>query len=113
MKAAFFTQPRVIEIREVENPVTPPDGLKIDVKACAVCGSDLRRWREGPQPGADIIPGHEIAGIVTDMLIYSRKGRPAYEMVDPGALVRGVVELMAGKARLSGVTHSVYFPVLA
>ncbi len=67
MKAAFFTKPRVIDIRQVDEPVVPSNGLKIDVKACAVCGSDLRRWREGPQPGTDIIPGHEIAGIVTEV----------------------------------------------
>ena len=46
----------------------------------------------------------QIAGIVTDMLVYSRKGEPSYDMVDPGALVRDVVELMTDKARLSGVS---------
>jgi L-iditol 2-dehydrogenase len=37
----------------------------IAVKACGVCGSDLRRWREGACSESDItIAGHEISGIV-------------------------------------------------
>ena len=68
MKAAFFTKPRHIEIRDVAEPVTPDEGIKIKVRACAVCGSDLRRWREGPQTGSqEIIPGHEISGIVVEV----------------------------------------------
>lgn len=67
MYAAFFVKPRHIELRSIPEPVTPNDGLKIKVKACAVCGSDLRRWREGPQANADIIPGHEIAGQVIEI----------------------------------------------
>ncbi len=68
MKAAFFKEPHKIELREIPEPTTPDDGLKIAVKACAVCGSDIRRWREGPQPGADeIIPGHEISGHVVEV----------------------------------------------
>ena len=63
MLAGYFTQPRKIEIKNIPDPEIPVDGLKIKVRACAVCGSDLRRWREGPQPGAgEIVPGHEIAG---------------------------------------------------
>jgi L-iditol 2-dehydrogenase len=68
MKAAFFIEPQKIELRDVPDPPTPDDGLKIAVKACAVCGSDIRRWREGPLPGSDdIIPGHEIAGEVIEV----------------------------------------------
>jgi L-iditol 2-dehydrogenase len=68
MKAAFFIAQQKIELRDIAEPNTPPDGLKIQVKACAVCGSDLRRWREGPVPGAPtVIPGHEIAGTVIEV----------------------------------------------
>ncbi len=43
----------------------PQDGLVLKVAACGVCGSDLRRWKEGPYPGSeDLIAGHEIAGVV-------------------------------------------------
>jgi len=38
----------------------------LQVMACGVCGSDLRRWREGPAPGPLTIPGHEFAGVVVE-----------------------------------------------
>lgn len=65
MKAALFTGPEEIVVREVPEPQLAPDGLILQVMACGVCGSDLRRWRQGPLPGAgDQIPGHEVSGIV-------------------------------------------------
>lgn len=65
MKAAVQTGVRQFEVREVPDPALPDDGLILRVTACGVCGSDLRRWREGLPAGVDgIIPGHEIAGEV-------------------------------------------------
>jgi L-iditol 2-dehydrogenase len=71
MKAAFLTHPGVYELREIPDPVAPEDGLVLRVEACGVCGSDLRRWKEGPPPGAGsfadmpgIVAGHEAAGTV-------------------------------------------------
>lgn len=65
MKAAYLVAPQTFEIREVLDPVAPEDGLVLAVKACGVCGSDLRRWKEGPAGGQPVVPGHEIAGVVT------------------------------------------------
>jgi L-iditol 2-dehydrogenase len=65
MKAAFLIAPGKFEIRQSPEPVPPADGLVLEIKACGVCGSDLRRWREGPPSGIDAVPsGHEIGGIV-------------------------------------------------
>lgn len=65
MKAAFLVGAREFEIREVPDPDPPEDGLVLKVEACGVCGSDLRRWKEGPPPGVDdITPGHEVSGVV-------------------------------------------------
>jgi len=64
MKAVFLVGPRLLELRDVPDPLVPRDGLLVQVKACGVCGSDLRRWKEGPS-GSPYIPGHEIAGIVS------------------------------------------------
>jgi L-iditol 2-dehydrogenase len=65
MKAAFLVGAQKFEIREVEEPAAPDDGLVLNVKACGVCGSDLRRWKEGPPPNVDgIVPGHEVSGVV-------------------------------------------------
>jgi L-iditol 2-dehydrogenase len=65
MKAAFLVGVREFEMRELPDPTPPDDGLVLKVAACGVCGSDLRRWKEGPPPGVDgITPGHEVAGVV-------------------------------------------------
>lgn len=71
MKAAFLVGKEKIEVQEVPDPATPEDGLVMQVEACGVCGSDLRRWREGPVADGvsiegykGIIQGHEVAGVV-------------------------------------------------
>lgn len=65
MKAAFLTAPKTLEVRDIPDPVVPTGGLVLEVKACGICGSDLRRWREGSPPGvAGVVPGHEAAGVV-------------------------------------------------
>jgi L-iditol 2-dehydrogenase len=68
MKAVYLTGPKKVELREVPEPSAPEGGLVLDVKACGICGSDLRRWKEGPPPGTGgAIPGHEAAGIVVEV----------------------------------------------
>lgn len=65
MKVAYLTEPKTVELREVSEPAVPTGGLVLDVKACGICGSDLRRWNEGPPEGvAGVVPGHEAAGVV-------------------------------------------------
>jgi len=65
MKAAFLASSMNLELREVTEPDVPDDGIVVETKACGICGSDLRRWKEGPPAGAKgIVPGHEAAGIV-------------------------------------------------
>ncbi len=68
MKAAVLVRPGKIELQELPDPSPPEDGLVMKVEACGVCGSDLRRWREGPPEGSGgIIPGHEAAGVVLEV----------------------------------------------
>jgi len=65
MKAAFLTAAEQFEVRELAPLQAPSDGLVLEVKTCGVCGSDLRRWKEGiPAGGSPMIPGHEAAGVV-------------------------------------------------
>lgn len=67
MKSAFLIGPKTIELRDVPAPVAPPDGLVLKVEACGVCGSDLRRWAEGPPIGTmHLVQGHEFAGVVVE-----------------------------------------------
>ena len=68
MKSTFLTGLKQFEIKDIPEPSAPPDGLVLEVKACGVCGSDLRRWKEGPPPNSGgIVPGHEAAGIVIEI----------------------------------------------
>ncbi|OHB66178.1 MAG: hypothetical protein A2Y77_04580 [Planctomycetes bacterium RBG_13_62_9] len=68
MKSVNSTGPKRIELRDVPEPAAPAGGLVLEVKACGICGSDLRRWKEGPPKGVEgVVPGHEAAGIVIDV----------------------------------------------
>jgi L-iditol 2-dehydrogenase len=71
MKAALLTDKQTYEVMDVPDPDVPRDGVVLRVEACGVCGSDVRRWREGPPTGEGSLPGipgiiagHEAAGIV-------------------------------------------------
>lgn len=66
MKTACLTAAKTIELREAPRPRAPMDGLLLKMEACGVCGSDLRRWQEGPTPGTYMIQGHELAGTVVE-----------------------------------------------
>ena len=87
MKAAYLTGPKTVELRDVPDPVAPPGGLVLEVKACGICGSDLRRWKEGPPKGVDgVIPGHEVGGIV----IEAGKGQTRFAVGDRLAIAPDV-----------------------
>jgi L-iditol 2-dehydrogenase len=65
MKAAFLVDAATFALKEVSDPDPPSEGLVLRVHACGICGSDLRRWREGiPAGGEPIVAGHEISGVV-------------------------------------------------
>lgn len=55
--------PRVIE---VDNPVCPPDGVVIAVRATGVCRSDWHAWAGHDPVPLPQIPGHEFAGVVIE-----------------------------------------------
>ncbi|MHB1357615.1 MAG: alcohol dehydrogenase catalytic domain-containing protein [Anaerolineae bacterium] len=68
MKALVNTAPYVLEYCDWEMPVVGPDDLLIKVRACAICGSDIKGYsgktgrRQPP-----IIMGHEAAGDVVQI----------------------------------------------
>ena len=67
MKSSFLTSPKTIEIIDIPIPSVPDDGLLMQVKACGICGSDIRRWKEGSPPGVEgVTAGHEASGIVVE-----------------------------------------------
>ena len=68
MKALVHTAPHVMEVQDYPMPEAGATDLLIRVKACAICGSDVKGYsgktgrRQPP-----IIMGHEAAGIVESM----------------------------------------------
>jgi len=68
MKSVFLVGRERLKLEDVPDPIAPDDGLVLKVKTCGICGSDLRRWKEGPEQGVDgIVPGHEVAGLVVEV----------------------------------------------
>lgn len=68
MKAAVYEGKDNIQMREVERPALPEGGLLLRVKACAICGSDLRTYHYGHRScKPPWILGHEIAGDVVQV----------------------------------------------
>ena len=66
MKAAVLAGKERFEIKEVEKPKCAPGEVLVKVKACAVCGTDLRIFRG--QKKVDVpITGHEISGVIEEI----------------------------------------------
>lgn len=67
MKAAVFRDVERIETEERDIPSCPPGGLLVRVKACGICGSDIRNFHNGLKDGVkNQIMGHEISGEVVE-----------------------------------------------
>jgi L-iditol 2-dehydrogenase len=68
MKAAVFEDIEKIIVKDVPMPEIDDNSILVRVKACAICGSDIRIFHHGnkrvkpPQ-----ILGHEIAGEVVEV----------------------------------------------
>ena len=65
MKAAVYLGPGKMEVREIPIPEVKPGEVLIKVKACAICGTDVRIFTFGQK---NVKPpqttGHEIAGVI-------------------------------------------------
>lgn len=55
-------------VQRVERPRVDPKGVLLKVRACGLCGSDLRTLRYGhPKVSPPAIIGHEICGVVEEV----------------------------------------------
>lgn len=61
MRAVYVKAPFEFEIREMEIPEPSEDQVLIDVRACAVCGTDMHTAADAAEYESF---GHEIAGVV-------------------------------------------------
>lgn len=78
MKAAVWYGREDLRIMDIPEPEVAKDQVKIKVKWCGICGSDLHEYREGPliiakKPhpltgkSAPIVLGHEFSGDVVEV----------------------------------------------
>ncbi len=68
MKAVVVRAPMAFDVEDVPIPDAPEGGLLLDVKACGLCGSDLRTLRSGHRKVTfPWIIGHEICGTVVEV----------------------------------------------
>jgi threonine dehydrogenase-like Zn-dependent dehydrogenase len=64
MRAAFFEKERTIVVRDVPVPQPEPGDVRLSVRYCGICGSDLSLFKTGALAGPDMILGHEISATV-------------------------------------------------
>src|SRR3989339_1834753 len=87
MKAAVYEGIEKIVIKEIEYPKFSDNDMVIRVRACAICGTDVRTFRHGK---ANVKPpqiiGHEIAGEI-HKLGKNVKGFKAGDRVSVAAIV--------------------------
>lgn len=65
MKSAYLVDKKKIELKETVDPICGEDDIIIKVEVCSICGSDVRRWKEGISD-EKIVQGHEISGTVIE-----------------------------------------------
>ena len=65
MKAAIVYGKGDLRLENIDIPPVPAGSIRVRVQACAICGTDLRIYREGDYRAQyPVVVGHEIAGVV-------------------------------------------------
>lgn len=68
MKALRFYAPEDVRIEDVPEPVCGPDQVKIRVRNCSTCGTDVKIYHNGhPNITGTTTMGHEVAGEVVEV----------------------------------------------
>jgi len=68
MKVARFYAPGDVRLEDMEEPTAGPDEVKIRVRNCSTCGTDVKIFNNGhPNMTPPQVMGHEIAGEVVEV----------------------------------------------
>ncbi len=86
-----------LEVRNLPDPVPPPDGVVVEVRANGVCRSDWHAW-QGHDPGVKLphVPGHELAGVVAEVGAEVKNWRVGDRVTTPFCGGCGVCEQCLG-----------------
>lgn len=65
----FSSEPKSVELREVERPVAGDNDVIVEVEAVSVCGSDLHQWTGNHSWPVNypVILGHEFGGHIVEV----------------------------------------------
>jgi L-iditol 2-dehydrogenase len=67
VRAAVLRSPGIMEVEEIPDPIAPEGGALLKVKACSICGTDLKILSTGHRDLAyPRVLGHEIVGRVLE-----------------------------------------------
>ena len=87
MKAVVFYGENDLRFQELPKPKTPAGGVLVKVKACSICGSDLRTIRHGHAAIKEPrVLGHETVGIIEEL----GKGVTEWKEGDRVAITPGI-----------------------
>jgi L-idonate 5-dehydrogenase len=64
MRAAFFESFQTITVRDADVPEPGPGDVRVRVRYCGICGSDLTVFKTGALSGPEVILGHEVSAVV-------------------------------------------------
>lgn len=68
MKAALYNGPVDLVVQDVPNPQPKPDSMIIRIRACTICGTDLKLYTVGnPRCKPPRVIGHELVGEVVEV----------------------------------------------
>jgi len=77
MKAALLEKYDSINVKDIEKPTPAENEAVLLVKACAVCGSDIRIYHYGnDRVDLPAVIGHEISGVVVEVGRNVKKVKP-------------------------------------
>jgi (R,R)-butanediol dehydrogenase/meso-butanediol dehydrogenase/diacetyl reductase len=93
MKAAVWHEKRDIRIEDMADPKPGTGQVKVRIKVCGICGSDLHEYKDGPfiipsrphpltkRQGGPVILGHEFSAEITEVGERVSRFRPGDRVV--------------------------------
>jgi len=67
MKALVYIGPKMIELEEISESDLLENEVRINIKACGICGSDVHGFLGSGRRIAPMVMGHEFSGIISEI----------------------------------------------
>ena len=101
MKAAVCYGNGLVKYEEIQEPKTKENEVKVKIKACGICGSDIPRALKSSAHYYPIVLGHEAAGEIVELVVLPEsRGRKI------GGQLLQAIEAKANELRLEQIELS-------